>query len=845
MKHPLVAPLAAFAAGVIAAQYATFSFRELSASIAALLALALIGLALRADRAAAAACLAGFALCGALVASLPPPPDPNRITTVLERGGFDLRDPVRLRGWVRVPPTVRLDRDQFVLSAESVGDGVPARGGVRVSVIRRAGEPPIDLHYGDHVEFFARLREPRNFENPGGFDRVAFLLRQDIQMTASVRAGVPIERIEGRRGSRLMGWIWRGREWSEKRVDALLGSETIEAGVVKAMVLGDEAYLDRALGVAFQRTGTYHALVVSGSHVGVLAWFFLLAFRLLRIPRGWGSLVTMLLLIGFVLLFGSQLPTIRAGFMVGAYMVGRLFYRERRALNIMAGTALGMIAFDPQNLFDVSFQLSFLSVALIAAVGVPIVEQTLEPYRLALVDLPNKDRDLHLAPKVTQMRIEWRMAADKLPFAPAISTALLCRGIGVLVALGELVIISASIQLGLALPMAVYFRRISWSGLSANLLVIPLMSLIIPLGFGAIVTGWHLLGHVLSGLVALMLAIVEWHARLTWLEARVPAPPVWMNVAFAVTLAAFAWTLGKRKLIQSAAFALLLAGVAALVVHPFAPRVDRGKLEMTALDVGQGESLFLALPQGQTMLLDGGGLATFGPSTTRMPDTGEEVVSPYLWSRSIRALDVLAISHAHYDHIGGLPALLENFRVGELWVGNNPAAPDYDRVLEIARRRGVRLVRLASGDMRAIGGVEFRVLAPPADYTPRGKPSNDDSLVLLARFGERSFLLTGDVEQRSERRLASDGLLPHADLLKIAHHGSKTSSSEPFLAGVTPWLGVISAGFDNPYGHPHRDVLERLEEHRVRVLRTDRDGAVTVSTDGRRIAVWGYRRERR
>src|SRR5262249_52656437 len=125
-----------------------------------------------------------------------------------------------------------------------------------------------------------------------------------------------------------------------------------------------------------------------------------------------------------------------------------------------------------------------------------------------------------------------------------------------------------------------------------------------------------------------------------------------------------------------------------------------------------------------------GGLATFGPSTTRMPDTGEEVVSPYLWSRSIRALDVLVVSHAHYDHIGGLPALLENFRVGELWIGNNPAAPDYDRVLEVAQRRGVGIVRLVRGDRRTLGGVEFQVLGPAADYTPRARPSNDDSLVL-------------------------------------------------------------------------------------------------------------------
>lgn len=843
MTFPLLAPLAAFACGIVAAQYATFSFRELSISILLLAALALFGLLQGATRGGVAACLAGFLLAGALAASRAAPADPIHITTVVEREGMDLRDPVRLRGWVREPPTVRLDRDQFVVAVESIGANLPARGGIRVTAVRRSGEPPLELHYGDHIEFLGRLRHLRNFQNPGSFDRVSFLKRRDIHMTATVRAGVPVQRLEGRRGSRVLARIWQAREWAETRVDELLGPNSINGGVVKAMVLGDEAYLDRILGTSFQRTGTYHVLVVSGSHVGVLAWFFLVVFRGLRIPRGWGSLVTMALLIGFVLLFGSQLPTIRAACMVGAYMVARLFYRQRRALNIMAGTALGMLIVNANDLFDVSFQLSFLSVALIAGVAVPILERTLEPYRLALVDLANRDRDMHLPPKVAQTRIEWRMAAEHLPFSPRISMALLCRVLGVLVAAGELVVVSASVQLGLALPMAAYFHRVSWSGLSANLLVVPLMTLIVPLGFAAIVIGWIPLGHALSALVAIMIAVVEWHARWTWAEARVPGPPGWFAWVFGVALVVFAWTLSRKRLAPAIGFLLLMGAVGGLVLHPFAPRLDSGKLEITALDVGQGEALFLALPHGQTMLLDGGGLVTFGNPTTRMPDLGEEVVSPYLWSRSIRALDVVIISHAHYDHIGGLPALLENFRVRELWIGNNPASPEYDRVLEIARGKGIKLVRLAGGDVQSMGGVSFHVLWPLPDYVPRSKPSNDDSLVLLARYRERSFLLTGDIERRPERRLASDGLLPHADVLKVPHHGSKTSTGDFFLEEVRPWFALVSAGYDNPYGHPHADVLARLAGRRTAVFRTDREGLITVSTDGHRVSVTTARME--
>ncbi|MBI3667403.1 MAG: DUF4131 domain-containing protein, partial [Acidobacteria bacterium] len=239
MKYPLVAPLAAFAAGIVAAQYATFSFRELSVPILLLLALALLGLRWGASRAVGAACLAGFVLAGALWASLPAPVDPDLLSSVIEREKRDPGDPVRLRGWVRVPPTVRQDRDQFVLALESLGQSTRVRGGVRVTVVRRVGEPPVELHYADHIEFFARLRRPRNFENPGSFNRVSFLERQDIQMLASVRAGVPISRLEGRRGNPFLGLIWLVREWAERRVDVLLGVESRAGGVLKAMVLGD------------------------------------------------------------------------------------------------------------------------------------------------------------------------------------------------------------------------------------------------------------------------------------------------------------------------------------------------------------------------------------------------------------------------------------------------------------------------------------------------------------------------------------------------------------------------------------------------------------------------------
>jgi competence protein ComEC len=223
-------------------------------------------------------------------------------------------------------------------------------------------------------------------------------------------------------------------------------------------------------------------------------------------------------------------------------------------------------------------------------------------------------------------------------------------------------------------------------------------------------------------------------------------------------------------------------------------------------------------------------------------DIGESVVSPYLWSRSIRRLDVLAVTHADNDHIGGVPALLENFEVGELWLA---AGPDDERMLPLlatARRRGVPVRRLQQGDCEALGAVAIEVLSPVFAQEIAGR-QNDDSLVLRAVYGSQSFLLTGDIERRAEQALLAGPLLGSFTVLKLAHHGSRTSTSPQFLDRVQPSFAIVSSGYRNSYGHPHPDVIRRLKRHGVSVLRTDQNGLVSVVTDGDRLFVSTFRWE--
>jgi competence protein ComEC len=260
-------------------------------------------------------------------------------------------------------------------------------------------------------------------------------------------------------------------------------------------------------------------------------------------------------------------------------------------------------------------------------------------------------------------------------------------------------------------------------------------------------------------------------------------------------------------------------------------------MELTAIDVGQGDSLLVAFPEHKLMLVDGGGVLAFGRKVKPKLDIGEDVVSPYLWGRSIRHLDVIVATHAHEDHTGGLAAIIDNFHPAELWTGAHTDEPVWNQLSHHAVERGVRIVQMTAGAARDFGGARLEALSPPLDYLPNDTPKNNDSLVLRLTYGKRSFLLAGDMEKQMEARLLMDGRELRADVLKVGHHGSKTSSTPEFLDAVHPAFAIISDGWDNSFGHPNRDVLQRLAERRAEILRTDERGLITVRTDGQRISV--------
>ena len=285
--------------------------------------------------------------------------------------------------------------------------------------------------------------------------------------------------------------------------------------------------------------------------------------------------------------------------------------------------------------------------------------------------------------------------------------------------------------------------------------------------------------------------------------------------------------------------ALALTALTILVAtHPFAANLHRGELEVSVLDVGQGDSIFVAFPNGRTMLIDGGGQAGIervGTSRTGI-DIGEEVVSPYLWSRGLKQLDTVVLTHAHHDHLDGLHSVLQNFTVSELWIGRDEVSAALASLLAEARARGVAIKHEVRGDKFDWGGIEGEALWP-ADATSAPAAANDDSVVLRLSDGPVRFLLSGDIEKKVESALVENHAPLAVDFLKVPHHGSKSSSTEAFLAAVAPRVAVVSVGEANAFGHPAQAVVERYEQSGVRLLRTDRDGAVTALTDGHSLEV--------
>ncbi|MGH7384585.1 MAG: DNA internalization-related competence protein ComEC/Rec2, partial [Candidatus Rokuibacteriota bacterium] len=555
------------------------------------------------------------------------------------------------------------------------------------------------------------------------------------------------------------------------------------AALLAGLLLGERSALPPASDEAFRRAGVYHILAVSGFNVALLAGAVFGGLAMCGIPRRGAAGAAAVALVGFALVVGSQPSVLRATVM-GLLLLGALLLeRESQLPNALALAVLALLLWRPGDLWEPGFQLSFAATA-----GI-----------------------VHLA--------------------PAIAAALTGRGWPPW--LSAAVGVSLGAQAAVTPLMLTHFNQLSLIGAVANLVVVPLAAVATTLGMLALLVeqGVGPLGELLFEALWLVLvalrAVVAMAATLPAAMAHLPAPgPATVVAWYGALLLAPGAVAARRTRVVVGVLAFL---VAALSIWPWL-RPTETMLRVTFLDVGQGDAMLIELPDGPRLLVDG------GPGGARRFDVGERVLAPFLWNRPLARLDAVALSHWDADHSGGLAAVLSRFHVGEFWESGRPPVGARETVAALIRSRTPRRA-LAAGQRLQLGRALITVLGPGPE-APR--TANDHSLVLRLDWRGVSLLLAGDLGPRGEALLLERGAPVQALALKVAHHGSRFSSTTPFLQRVRPRLAVVSVGARNPFRHPSAEALDRLEAAGARVYRTDRDGAVVLETDGRilRVTAW-------
>lgn len=801
-RRPLIPVVAAYGTGVIAGPL--FPFKPLLFACVLLLLLVSVGMTLWTGRHALTTTLLlfGFLLFGAL-----------RYLQVLHpHGAFHLSkisdallaQTVEVEGVIVSPPERyppgegwrRDERIRFLAELQAVtlaGVRYPATGMARLSIVG----PVQEYRYGHQIRGRFRLRRPRGYWNPGAFNYRRYAMTRGFYLEGWGRDRGGIQILDRKGGSQILQGLSDLRQTMLERMDLAFHGE--EKGVLQAMVLGDRSGLSPAVQEAFLGSGTYHILVISGLHVGFLAGLIFFAARFVRLPLSLSSLLTVLGVVFYAFLTGGSPPVVRATLMASLYLLALIVGRERDMVNALALAAFLLVLWNPLYLFDAGFQLTFTATGAIV--------------------LAFRQFDLSRFSGASR----WVLASLLASTAATLATGLL---------------------------LAFHFNRISLMGIAANLFVVPLGGCVTAAGMAysflllLVPQGIPLMGLGVSSLASAMITVASKFSTLPLASIRLYTPTPLMVLTGYGVLALILVPRVRRRLLFLAVATTLLLGQIAWKLFP----ADRGGIEATFLDVGQGDAIFLELPGRRTMLVDGGG------SFDDRFDIGEQVVAPYLWHRWVRRLDVIVLSHPQPDHIGGLRAVIENFPVGEVWESGYPSkTPTYLWLQAFVREKGIPLRRIKRGERISVGAeVMVTVLHPPKPFItrPKARPSalvNNNSLVLAIAHQQTRLLLTGDIEKDGEASLLDAGEMLQADLVKIPHHGSRGSSSTAFLRRVKPRWAVVQAGDRNPFGHPHPETLSRYATEGVEVLRTDRhgaisfafrDGAVTGRTHRDELGVW-------
>lgn len=736
---------------------------------------------------------------------------------------------------------------------------------------QRADLAALDLRSGTSIRSSCQLLREDQFLNPGVMPRRQLLDQQGIDATCSVKSPLLIEVVERPTWTPPLDLVYEQRARMIEEFRSRLSPQA--AGVMIASLLGDKHYLDKDTADVFRDGGTFHVLVISGLHItfigGLLFWLVSLFTR----NRYWQFVVVCGTLWLYTLAVGAEVPVVRASIMFTVLLLGRALYRQGTLLNTLGLCCLILLAWRPADLFTPSFQLTVLSVGAIVGMAFPLIEKlraigswmpdASSPFPPNVPDWIRRFCEtLYWRPHVWDIekgRQIWRARIFKAPFA-AVGDGFrsLCSY------LFEGILVSLIVQFWMLPLAAYYFHRVSPISVLLNLwvgLVIAIESFaaVIAIAFAQLSDRLALpLVMLTNGLNWLLIEIPRVLSDLGAASFRVPIYPdagkllylIYFVPIVTVTAILYRWDpfslrRPRRSTIlstcASSAIAITLAGI--VVFHPFSAPQPDGQLKVEFLDVGQGDSTFITSPNGETMLIDGGGRVDYSsddeaePFEPDVPRIGEVVVSEFLWEKGYSHVDRLVVTHADADHSQGLVDVVKNFSVGQILIGSAPTADsEMAELLTAAARYSINLRQLGRGERLDIAGVSIDVLWPPATLEPVGS-DNNSSLVMRFAFGETRFLFTGDIEKEAEAELLKNSELLKADVVKVPHHGSRTSSTLEFANASSPKLAIIPVGNRSIFGHPHPEVVERWRTLGSEVRTTGERGTITLLSDGKALKI--------
>ena len=731
------------------------------------------------------------------------------------------------------------------------------RGGVRLAVTGSLAAGAMgEWRAGRAVRTTSTLRQPTTYRNPGVPDDQRALARRGIALVGSVKSAAMVELTA--RGSRLAEWASAFRA----RVRAVLAATVApwsvrSAGVAAAIAIGDRTGLAQDDEQRLQAAGTYHVIAISGGNIAILTMLLLGAGRWLGTSPRTGAAVAMVVLLAYGRITGSAPSVDRAISAAVLFLAGRVLEQRGPSINILAGAATLGLAASPAAVFDPGFLLSF-GATLGILIGVPRLTSALAdagygglsafatsgsggPSASALAGYGGPSAAQGRSG--TRPESRRRRGGGRRPAASIL--ALLRRLVG---AAATLVAATVAAEIALAPIGAALFGRVTGAGLLLNLAAIPLMT-VVQAGSLAALGAWLVdpdLARACGYIVHLAARGLIDSARLVdlvpWLS-RALAPPAWRLVAayYCALIVALLRTRASRGAAVLTAFLGLV-----IVVGSHATARDgvalppRGVLRLVFLDVGQGDSTLLMLPNGRAFLVDAGGLPAAplqDPMEGPAFDIGDRVVSPALRAFGVRSLDTFVLTHGDPDHIGGARSVIRSFRPQAIWEGVPVPRNDPLRWLaEAADHVGAEWRTVQAADHLRIAGVDIHALHPPPPEWERQRVRNDDSIVLVVRMGQVSVILPGDIGREGEARALKHLEAAPLTVLKAPHHGSATSSTREFLDAARPAAVIVSAGRANRFGHPAPSVVERYRALGVAMFSTAEDGAVILDTDGE--SVW-------